>query len=119
MSRPKSDFSKTNRLTLRLSNNDLVNLNSIKNTGAFDNESDTLRFCITFTNIILNMIPAAVVESFIVTAEDSLNTLESSNQHTAHTVPETERLPSPADDYAGPEVSGYCSDEQLGRTGGK
>lgn len=72
MTRPKSEFSKTNRISIRISNNDLSNLYSIKDSGDFKDDSNTIRFCITFSNIILNMIPAAVAEAYITTAEDKL-----------------------------------------------
>ncbi len=82
MARPKSEFSKTNRISMRISDNDLNNLFTIKKSGDFKDESEAIRFCITFSNIILNMIPAAVAETYITTAEDKLN--EKNPNKTAH-----------------------------------
>lgn len=72
MARPKGEFSKTNRITIRVSENDLKSLYSVKKSGDFNDDSESIRFCITFTSIVLNMIPAAIAETFIETAESSL-----------------------------------------------
>lgn len=62
---------------MRISDNDLTNLYSVKKSGDFKDDSEAIRFCITFSNIILNMIPAAVAETYITTAEDTLIQSES------------------------------------------
>jgi hypothetical protein len=56
---------KNNKLTVRLSNSNLKILNQIKHSGAFDTDSQTIRFCIEFTNAILCHIPETLAESFI------------------------------------------------------
>lgn len=76
MARPKGEFSKTNRISIRVSNNDLKSLYSVKDSGDFDDDSESIRFCITFTSIVLNMLPAAIAETFIETAENSLKEMQ-------------------------------------------
>lgn len=99
MARPKSEFSKTNRLSMRVGDNDLKNLYTVRTAGDFKDDSETIRFCISFTNIVLNMLPAAIVESFIETAEDTLSSKNLNN--TACNKPENERPPSSKDDVVG------------------
>ncbi len=91
MARPKSDFSKTNRISLRISDNDLKNLYTVRKAGDFKDDSESIRFCISFTNIVLNMLPAAIVESFIELSESN---------STAQNEPKNELPPSSIDDSA-------------------
>lgn len=88
MARPKSDFSKKNRISLRVNDNDLNNLYSVKKAGDFKDDSETIRFCITFSNIVLNMLPAAIVESFIELSEPTI---------TVRNEPNNDELPSPTE----------------------
>lgn len=76
MARPKGEFSKTNRISIRVSENDLKSLYSVKKSGDFIDDSESIRFCITFTSIVLNMLPAAIAETFIETAENSLSEIQ-------------------------------------------
>jgi hypothetical protein len=92
MARPKNDFSKSNRISLRISDNDLKNLYTVRTAGDFKDDSESIRFCISFTNIVLNMLPAAIVESFIELSE---------SHSTARNEPENERPQSSKDDKVG------------------
>lgn len=89
MARLKSDFSKTNRMSLRVSDNDLNNLYTVRKAGDFKDDSESIRFCISFTNIVLNMLPAAIVESFLELYEQN---------STARNEPKNELLQSSVDD---------------------
>ncbi len=91
MGRPRSEFSKTNRISLRISDNDLKNLYTVRKAGDFKDDSEAIRFCISFTNIVLNMLPAAIVESFIEQSEQN---------STAQIEPKNELPPSSVDDSA-------------------
>lgn len=94
MLNPKNNFSKNNRISIRISNNDLNNLFSVKKSGDFKDDSEAIRFCITFSNIILNMLPAAIAESYIETAEETMVVSDS----TARNEPEKRLPPSSVDD---------------------
>lgn len=50
---------------MRLSETHLRHLAKIRKCGDFPDDSSTLRFCISFTKAVLNIIPAAVAENYI------------------------------------------------------
>uniref|UniRef100_A0A6M3LXR2 Uncharacterized protein n=1 Tax=viral metagenome TaxID=1070528 RepID=A0A6M3LXR2_9ZZZZ len=68
MARPKID-----KITIRLSGSNIKILNSIRESGAFENDSQTVRFCIEFTNTILQNIPETIGESFVKAVIDEID----------------------------------------------
>lgn len=58
------------RITVRLSANDLKGLDKIKVSGDFEDMSATLRWCIHFTTTMLRSIPAAIINSFAASEEE-------------------------------------------------
>lgn len=55
------------RITVRLSANDLKGLDKIKASGDFEDMSASVRFCIHFSVALLRSIPQALINSFIET----------------------------------------------------
>jgi len=79
------------RITVRLSQHDMNGLKKIKMSGEFDEVSSALRWCIHFTVAMLRVIPAAIIESFMITEATEENTQEISPNDTLERV--TEEVP--------------------------
>lgn len=82
------DSNKNSIITIRLSGSDLTGLNKIQSSGDFEEMSSTLRFCIHFTVAMLKVIPAAVIEAFMVTEQERNDEMENS----------TDTIPKQAED---------------------
>lgn len=52
------------RITVRLSQNDVVGLKKVQASGDFEDMSTSVRWCIHFALAMLKQIPAAIISSF-------------------------------------------------------
>jgi hypothetical protein len=58
------------RVTLRLSNRDSRIISQIQKSGEFEDTSATIRWCISFTNTLLKIIPESIALSFLEAEEE-------------------------------------------------
>lgn len=65
------DAKKPNFITARLSESDLTGLQKIQKSGEFQEMSSALRWCIHFSIAMLRIIPAAVIETCLVTETEN------------------------------------------------
>jgi hypothetical protein len=72
------------RITVRLSANDLKGLDKIRASGDFEDMSASVRWCIHFSVALLKAIPVALINSFVETNEAQPN---DSLENTAGEVP--------------------------------
>jgi len=65
------------RITVRLNATDMNGLKKIQSSGDLEDISTTIRWCIHFSVFLLKIIPAAIIESFVITeATEENDTLE-------------------------------------------